>query len=279
MTSDSTLSGAIFAEVIGDPVEHSRSPLIHGFWLDRLGIAAEYRRTSVRREELGAFVAARRANPLWRGCNVTMPLKLGALMLADRKLDGAVQAGACNLLAPRDGQLVAGNTDIGAVMTVVSRLAVDRPTASVTVLGSGGAARAVLVALGRMGMRRISIHARNAAEARSLSVQFGLQLQPAAIETPVRTDALINTTPLGMDGAPPLEMDLSAMPPGGWVFDLVSTPNPTALVVAAERRGLAASGGLAMLVEQAASSFPLFFNAEPPRDAASDAELFAKLQA
>ena len=279
MTSDSTLSGAIFAEVIGDPVEHSRSPLIHGFWLERLGIAAEYRRTRVRREELAAFVAARRTDPLWRGCNVTMPLKLDALMLADRKLDGAVQAGACNLLAPRDGQLVAGNTDIEAVMIVISRLAQSRPTRDVTVLGSGGAARAVLVALSRMGMRRISIHARNAAAARSLAVQFGLQLQPAPIDAPVRTDALINTTPLGMRGAPPLDVDLSSMPPGGWVFDLVSTPNPTPLVVAAERRGLAASGGLAMLVEQAASSFPLFFGKEPPRDAASDAELFERLQA
>jgi shikimate dehydrogenase len=278
MTSDSTLSGAIFAEVIGDPVEHSRSPLIHGFWLERLGIAAEYRRTQVRGEELGAFIAARRTEPLWRGCNVTMPLKLGALMLADRKLDGAVQAGACNLLVPRDGRLVAGNTDIEAVMTVLSRLAVDRPTGSVTVLGSGGAARAVLVALSRMGMRRISIHARNAVVARSLSVQFGLQLLPSAIDAPVRTDALINTTPLGMSGAPPLEIDLSAMPAGGWVFDLVSTPNPTPLVVAAQRRGLAASGGLSMLVEQAASSFPLFFDAKPPRDAASDAELFERLQ-
>jgi shikimate dehydrogenase len=278
MTSDSTLSGAIFAEVIGDPVEHSRSPLIHRYWLDRLGIAAEYRQTRVRREELEAFVAARRSNPLWRGCNVTMPLKLGALMLADRKLDGAVQAGACNLLAPRDGRLVGANTDIEAVMTVIARLAVDRPTGSVTVLGSGGAARAVLVALSRMGMRRISIHARNAAVARSLSVQFGLQLQPAAIDTPVRTDALINTTPLGMSGAPPLDLDLSSIPSGGWVFDLVSTPNPTPLIVAAQRRGLAASGGLSMLVEQAASSFPHFFDAQPPRDAASDAELFERLR-
>lgn len=278
MTSESTLTGAIFAEVIGDPIEHSRSPLIHGFWLERLGIAAEYRRTRVRREELAAFIAARRNDPLWRGCNVTMPLKLDALMMAERRLDGAVQAGACNLLAPHDGKLVAGNTDIEAVITVISRLAEDRPTGSVTVLGSGGAARAVLVALGRMGMRRVSIHSRNSAEARSLTVQFGLQLQPAGVEAPVRTDALINATPLGMSGAPPLELHLSGMPPRGWVFDLVTSPNPTPLVVAAEHRGLAASGGLAMLVEQAASSFPLFFGAEPPRDPASDAELFARLQ-
>ncbi len=277
MTSDSTRAGAIFAEIIGDPVEQSRSPLIHGFWLTRLGIAAGYRRTPVRREELAGFLAARRADPLWRGCNVTMPLKLDALMLADEVSDGAAQAGACNTLVPRNGRIVAANTDIDAVAIVVSRLARDRPTRAVTLLGTGGAARAVLVALTRMGMRRIAIHARNAAESRSLAVQFGLDLQPAALDAPVRTDGLINATPLGMSGSPPLELDLSGMPEGGWVFDLVTSPNPTPLVVQAERRGLAASGGLPMLVEQAALAFPLFFGPRPPRDAQGDAELYGEL--
>ena len=170
MTSESMRDGAIFAEVIGDPVEHSRSPLVHRFWLERLGIAAEYRRTRIARDELAAFVSARRQDPLWRGCNVTMPLKLDMLLLAERKTDGAVQAGASNILVQRDDQLIAANSDIEAVTAVVSRLAKDRPTSSVTLLGSGGAARAVLVALSRMGMRRVAIHARNSAEARSLAV-------------------------------------------------------------------------------------------------------------
>lgn len=277
MTSDSTQAGAIFAEIIGDPVEHSRSPLIHGFWLDRLGIAAEYRRTPVRREELAAFLAARRRDPLWRGCNVTMPLKLDALMLADEVSDEAAQAGACNTLVPRNGRIDAANTDIEAVANVLSRLASGRPTRAVTLLGTGGAARAVLVALTHMGMRRVAIHARNAGESRSLAVQFGLDLQPARLDAPVRTDGLINATPLGMNGSPPLDIDLSAMPVTGWVFDLVTSPNPTALVVQAERRGMAASGGLPMLVEQAALAFPLFFGAEPPRDVQTDAALYAEL--
>lgn len=279
MTSETVHDGPIFAEVIGHPIEHSRSPVIHQFWLERLGVAAKYGRTLVGRAQLETYLAARRQDRLWRGCNVTMPLKLDALMLADRKTDGAVQAGACNTLIPRDGGLVAVNTDIEAVVIVLSRLASGRPTRSVTLLGTGGAARSVLVALSRMGMRRVAIHARNGGEAMSLAVQFGLELQPAPLTAPVRTDALINATPLGMTGSPPLDVDLSGMPPGAWVFDLVTSPNPTPLVVQAERRGLAASGGLPMLVEQAALAFPLFFHLEPPRDPDADAELFRRLAA
>ena len=87
-------SGVPYAEVIGDPIEHSKSPLIHGFWLQQLGMEAEYRRTRITREQLPAFIAARRLDSNWRGCNVTMPLKLDALMMADERSDGAVSAGA-----------------------------------------------------------------------------------------------------------------------------------------------------------------------------------------
>lgn len=268
-----------FAEVIGDPIEHSRSPLIHGFWLDRLGIAADYRRTRISREELPAFIAARRRDPRWRGCNVTMPLKLDALMLADERSDTAVQAGATNCLAPREGELVAENTDIAGVASVVARLARLRPTATVTVLGSGGAARSVLVALKQLGTSNIVVQARNREEALSLAQRFQLAFAPRPFDAPVETDGLINATPLGMSGALPLEIDVDRMPRRGWVFDLVTSPNPTSLVVRAERAGLAASGGLAMLVEQAAAAFPLFFGQEAPRDPASDDLLYRKLSA
>lgn len=266
-----------FAEVIGDPIEHSKSPIIHGFWLERLGIAAGYRATQVRREELQSYLAARRRDPRWRGCNVTMPLKLDALMQADERVDGAVQVGATNCLIPREGELVALNTDVAGVAAVVVRLARLRPTATVTVLGTGGAARAVLVALKTLGTSNIVVQARNRAEAQSLARQFQLALPPLPFDAPVRTDGLVNATPLGMSGSEPLVIDLSEMPRGGWVFDLVTSPNPTALVVEAERRGLAASGGLPMLVEQAAAAFPLFYGAQPPREAADDGELYRRL--
>lgn len=268
-----------FAEVIGDPIEQSKSPLIHKFWLEQLGLEADYRRTRVSRDELPSFIAARRVDPNWRGCNVTMPLKLDALMLADERTDLAVQTGATNCLVPREGELLATNTDIVGVMAVVSRLARLRPTATVTVLGSGGSARAVLVALKQLGTSNIVVQARNWDEAVSLSECFQLALPPQPFDAPVRTDGLINATPLGMVGAAPLNLDLRSMPDHGWVFDLVSAPNPSELVKAAERRGLVASGGLTMLVEQAAAAFPLFFGREPPRSKELDAQLYERLTA
>ncbi|MFC7536236.1 shikimate dehydrogenase family protein [Sphingomonas sp. GCM10030256] len=266
-----------YAEVIGDPIEHSKSPVIHGFWLGKLGLAGDYRRQRVSRSELPAYLAARRDDSRWRGCSVTMPLKLDALMAAERRSDGAIQAGACNLLIPHEGGLLAKNTDIGAVTTVIARLAANRTTGSITVLGSGGAARAVLVACKRMGMERIAIHARNAAEARSLELAFDLTLPAQAMEAEIATDGLINATPLGMARQPPLNVDLGAMPRNGWVFDLVSNPARTPLVQEAERRGLAASRGLSMLVEQASEAFTYLFGSEPPRDAESEAELMRRL--
>jgi shikimate dehydrogenase len=268
-----------YAEVIGDPIEHSRSPLIHTFWLQKLGIEGDYRRTRVRRGELPAFLEERRRQLEWRGCNVTMPLKLDALMAADERSDRAVQAGAANLLVPRGDSLLADNTDVGAIRTVVERLAQQRSAAPVTLLGSGGAARGALVAFKQMGIGNVGIHARNRDEREKLADLFGLTCAPRPLEHPVTTAGLINATPLGMTGQPPLDVDISGMPAEGWVFDMVSSPARTPLVDAAERRGLAATGGLAMLVEQAAAAFPLLFGVEPPRSPHTDRELFMKLEA
>ncbi len=274
-----TTAARAYAEVIGDPVEHSKSPLIHGLWLERLGIEADYRRTRVVAADLHAFIAARRADPLWRGCNVTMPLKLEALKLADECSEAAVQAGAANCLVPRAGRLLADNTDIVGVQSVVTRLAPSLAGGAVTLLGAGGAARAVLVALKQLGTERVIVQARDRTQAAALSEHFKLSCAPQPFEAPVRTDGLINATPLGMTGASPLQLDLSGMPPQGWVFDLVSAPARTMLRDAAESRGLAGAGGVAMLVEQAAAAFSLFFGVEPPRDPASEAELQARLAA
>ena len=137
-----------YAEVIGDPIAQSQSPVIHGFWLKALKIDADYRRTLVTRADFPAYLAKRRADPDWRGCNVTMPLKLDAVALADDATDRAVAAGAANLLLPREGKLIAGNTDVGGVIAIIEQLRdAGAAMGSVTVLGTGGAARAVLVAL------------------------------------------------------------------------------------------------------------------------------------
>jgi shikimate dehydrogenase len=265
-----------YAEVIGDPVEHSRSPQIHRFWLDAGGIAGDYRATRVTRAELRGFIDQRRTDPDWLGCNVTMPLKLDALLLADETTDRATAAGAANLLARRDGRLVAANTDVGAVMRVVAPLFEAGVPPGTTVLGAGGAARAVLVALRLLGIGDVRLQARDLATARSLSVEFGLPAPPVPFDTPVDSGGLVNATPLGMTGHPPFALDLSAMPAGGWVFDLVSDPCPTPLVEQARARGLKVIDGLDMLVEQAAAAFELLFGEKPDR--ARDDALFAMLR-
>jgi shikimate dehydrogenase len=267
----------IYAEVIGDPIEQSLSPLIHGFWLEALDIDARYDRRQVTIAELPAYVAARRADPEWRGSNVTMPLKLDALELADDSSDRAVAAGAANLLLPRDGRLFAANTDVGAIARLLEReRAAGRRLGSVVLLGNGGAARAALVALKLMGIALVRIQARDMGAATKLTVEFGLEVAPAPLPAPINGDALINATPLGMTGHDCLNCDLSQMPADGLVFDMVSAPAETPLVAAARQRGLAVVTGLDMLVEQAAASFKLLFGADPPRD--RDADLWHRLR-
>jgi shikimate dehydrogenase len=266
-----------FAEVIGDPVDHSLSPKIHGFWLEASGIDASYGRRRVTRAELPGYLAERRADPNWRGANVTMPLKLDAVALADSASDRAIAAGAANLLMMRDGRLAAANTDVGAIAILLTQLHEAKVRmGSVTLFGNGGAARAALVALKLVGITNVRIQARDLAEARKLAVEFGLETEPALFTEPIVSDGLINATPLGMPGRDCLNCDLERMPTGGWVFDMVYDPAETPLIKAAHEVGLRSVSGLQMLVEQAASSFELFFGQKPPRD--RDAILWQLLQ-
>ena len=266
-----------FAEVIGDPITHSLSPVIHTFWLEAAGIDAEYRRHLVGSADLPQYLASVRADPLWRGTNVTMPLKLDALEQADQATDRAVAAGAVNLLLPRDGKIFAANTDVGAIATLIDReRKAGRLVGSVTLFGNGGAARAALVALKLLNIDLVRIQARDLGAATKLAVQFGLALAPAPLTAPVDSDMLINTTPLGMAGFECLNCDLALMPERGLVFDLVASPLETPLIAAAGRRGLAVVTGLEMLVEQAATSFKLMFGVDPPRD--RDADLWHELR-
>ena len=265
-----------YAEVIGDPIDHSLSPQIHGFWIEALGIEANYRRLRVNRAELPAYLAEKRADPDWRGSNVTMPLKLDAIALADAAADRAVGAGAANVVMMREGKLVAANTDVGALVTLLARLHEAKARmGSVTLLGNGGAARAALVALKLVGISNVRIQARDLSEARKLAVEFGLEADPAPFTAQIASDGLINATPLGMSGRECLNCDLSHMPAGGWVLDMVTNAADTPLIEEARERGLAVMTGLEMLVEQAATSFRLFFGQDPPRD--RDSELWQKL--
>lgn len=266
-----------YAEVIGDPIDHSLSPLIHGFWLEGLGIEASYGRRQVNRAEFPGYIAEKRADTAWRGSNVTMPLKLDAVALADGVADWAVAAGAANVLMLREGKLIAANTDVGAIAALLSRLHEAKARmGSVILLGNGGAARAALVALKLVGMANVQIQARDLSEARKLAVEFGLEVEPELFTAPIVSDGLINATPLGMPGRDCLNCDLGHMPERGWVFDMVYDPDETPLIAAARERGLQTADGLHMLVEQAATSFKLFFGEDAPRD--RDAELWQKLK-
>jgi shikimate dehydrogenase len=256
-----------YAEVIGDPVDQSLSPTIHGFWLKALSIDASYERRRVTRPELPAYLAEKRADPAWRGSNVTMPLKLDAVTLADGASDRAVAAGAANLLMMRNGRLAAANTDVGAIATLLGRLHDAKARmGSVTLLGNGGAARAALVALKLVGVTNVRVQARDLSEASKLAVEFGLETGPAPFTEPIVSDGLINATPLGMPGRDCLNCELQHMPAHGWVFDMAYGPSETPLIEAAKEAGLQLVDGLDMLVEQAAASFELFFGQKPPRD-------------
>ena len=265
-----------YAEVIGDPIAHSRSPSIHKYGLEIRGLDFDYRATQVSRAELPAYVEDRRADANWRGCNVTMPLKLDAIMQADEASDRAVAAGAANLLLRRDSGILAGNTDVGALLELLGPRLQPNPEGSITLLGNGGAARAALVALRMLGHRQVRIQARDLGEAYKLAVEFSLEEEPRRFDTPIDSDGLINATPLGMAGFPPVAFDFALMPSHGWVLDMVTEPAETALLQAARQRGLATFDGLAMLVEQAAVSFMLLFGHEAPRD--QDSKLMARLR-
>lgn len=277
MTSSSSTSFKTgYAEVIGDPITQSKSPAIHQFWMRSLGIDGEYRGHRVTRAELPAYLADRRADPAWRGCNVTMPLKLDALLLADIATDRATAAGAANLLVRRDSQLIAENTDVGAVRDLVAPLVTAGKANPITLLGNGGAARAVLLALRLLGAGPIILQARDMAEATSLAVEFRLEQRPQRFDAPVDSKGLINATPLGMTGVAPTWIDIAGMPADGWVLDLVSDPLPTPLLAGAAARGLAIIDGLSVLVEQAADSFELLVGQSPPRH--RDDALFTMLR-
>lgn len=262
-----------FAEVIGDPISHSKSPLIHGFWLTHLGIDAEYRACHVRPDELADYCLSRRADAAWRGCNVTLPHKETVARLVDRIDPGAVAIGAVNTVVRQsDGELVGHNTDVAGVAEAISGLASrDRP---VVVIGAGGAARAAFACLAGMGFAEVRALARSPDKARVAAGDCGLPVRalPFAPGSGAFDGAglVINATQLGMTGQaemPEFVVDgLSRLAADALVFDMVYAPLETALLAAARAKGLRVADGLVMLVGQAATAFARFFRQPPPRE-------------
>ncbi|KHL24724.1 shikimate dehydrogenase [Croceibacterium mercuriale] len=285
-----------YAEVIGDPIAQSKSPVIHGHWLDRAGIAGEYRRCLVTADGLADYLATRRADPAWRGCNVTMPHKQAVLPLLDRVSPLAARIGAVNtIVRGEDGTLTGHNTDAPGFLEPLRPLLAERHLLRMArVLGTGGAARAIVAALADEGFVLV-LAGRDPAKARALldelaPVHGGLEHHAVALDHFAGAtgfafddrhgilDLVVNASPLGMAGQPPLALDLSHVPPGSIVYDIVTHPARTPLLDEAAAAGLPTVDGLTMLIGQAAEAFALFFGAPAPRQD-GDAELRALLAA
>jgi shikimate dehydrogenase len=256
----------LYAEVIGDPIAHSKSPLIHGFWLKALDIDAEYRATHVTPDELPGYFEERRADPNWRGCNITLPHKQAALDHVEDRGDVRGSIGAINtVVRAEDGALVGTNTDAGGCYAPIAGL--DLEGRHAVVIGAGGAARAVLFALSKLGIGRVTILNRNVLKAAALLSSFAIKGDAVPLGSPLPpADLLVNASALGMTGQPPLELDLSRLPENAVVYDIVYAPLETAMLAQARDRDLDTVDGLDMLIGQAALAFELFFGAEPPRD-------------
>ena len=269
--------GLPYAEVIGDPIAHSKSPLIHNFWLNALDIEAEYRKTHVTSEGLASYFLQRRADPDWLGCNVTIPHKMAVMDFTDDPGGVRERIGAMNTIASETGgPLIGTNTDAGGFLQPLLR---DRwKGRSAVLIGAGGAARAILFALTSLGVPDITVMARDAAKAQAMLDHAGVKGAVIGMgESLPAVDLLVNSTSLGMVGQPVLDLDLTPLSPSATVYDIVYAPLETGLLKAARERGLKTLDGLEMLIGQAALAFDIFFDAHAPREL--DAELRALLLA
>lgn len=254
--------------VIGWPIKHSRSPLIHNYWIKQLGIDGHYDRLAVAPEDLNAFLN-NMADTGLVGCNVTVPHKEAVFDLVHVDDDFTNRLGAVNTVFVKDGSLNGTNTDgIGFLQNLKNGNPNWRAQAGpATVLGAGGAARAVLAMLSDAGAPEIRISNRTPERAEELSAQFGPRCVPVPWEdrcAALRDCALlVNTTSLGMTGAPSLQLDLGQLPVTATVNDIVYAPLKTGLLERAEQRGNPVVDGLGMLLHQAVPGFALWFGKTP----------------
>ena len=253
--------------VIGWPVEHSRSPLIHNYWIGKHGIAGEYRREPVRPEEFEVFVGEL-AQRGYVGANVTLPHKEAALALSDPD-ERAQAVGAANTLWLDGGTLRSTNTDVEGFLANLDDQTPgwDKGLDTAIVLGAGGAARGVIFGLQVRGIDTIRVVNRTVERAQALRERFGKEVKPAAWEELGGllggAGLLVNTTSLGMTGHPPLEIDLRDLPKSAVVCDLVYAPLVTTLLQSAAALGLRQADGLGMLLHQAVRGFSLWFGITP----------------
>jgi shikimate dehydrogenase len=254
--------------VIGWPVSHSRSPLIHGYWLERYGIDGSYERVAVAPEEVANFLR-RLGDNGYAGCNVTLPHKQAAFRAVRCADDATARLGVVNTVFHRDGGLWGTSTDgEGFLANLSSHVPGWRAVHGNTlILGAGGAARAIVGALLDAGSRRLVVVNRSLARAQELARDFGPRIEPRewteVVTVLADADLVVNTTSLGMTGQPPLALDLGPLPKSAVVADIVYTPLETDLLRRARARGNPVVPGLGMLLHQAVRGFELWFGRRP----------------
>lgn len=270
------------AFVCGHPIVHSRSPLIHNHWLKKYDIAGSYERIDVAPEDFAQFIAGL-ADRGFAGGNVTLPHKEAAAALVSRRDEPATIIGAVNTLWFEDSVLCGSNSDAYGFSAYLDQAAPDwRQGRVATVLGAGGASRAIVHALQTNGYKDIRIVNRTLPRAIELADHFaggatahGWQ---AIAELLPDTDLLVNTSALGMAGKDSADIDLSPLPDRTIVNDIVYVPLRTPLLADAERRGLKTVDGLGMLLHQAVPGFELWFGRRPEVTAELHAEAVADLE-
>lgn len=254
--------------VVGWPVKHSRSPVIHRFWLKAYGLVGDYVIQPVEPADAEAFFRGFASGP-YVGCNVTVPHKEIAFASVDEIEPAGLEIGAVNTIWRDGARLVATSTDGVGFLANLDEGAPgwsDSPGPAV-VLGAGGAARAVVWALLLRGFAPVHVVNRSRDRAEALAARFGERVrasdwgQVTALLPEARV--LVNSTSLGMEGQPPLDLDLTALGPGCLVTDIVYVPLETPLLAAARARGLRTVDGLGMLLHQAAPGFAHWFGRKP----------------
>jgi shikimate dehydrogenase len=254
--------------VIGWPVRHSRSPLIHGFWLSQLKIDGSYERAEVAPADFPAFARGLRARG-YAGANVTIPHKQTAFELCDGVTETAAGLKAVNTLWTDDGNLWGDNTDVSGFLAALDEEAPgwDGAHRSAVVMGAGGAARAIVHALKLRGFDHIFLVNRTWERAAALAAALGPGIEVADFAALpgmlAGASLLINASSLGMRGQPPLTADLAPLPAGAVVTDIVYIPLETTLIKTAKVRGLRAVSGLGMLLHQAVPGFERWFGVRP----------------
>ena len=251
--------------VMGHPVAHSRSPMIHGYWLKTLGIEGAYELKDLTPEQFPEFIGQLGKNG-YVGGNVTVPHKEAAFRMVSGRDEAAQAVGAVNTLWHEGGKLMGGNSDTHGFIANLDERAPgwDVPACHAVVLGAGGAGRSAVYALRQRGAE-VHVVNRTLARAQELAAKFGAKAHgfeavPALLRD---ADVLVNCTSLGLAGKPPLQVDLAPLKRGAVVYDVVYVPLETALLDAARKRGHRTVDGLGMLLQQAGFGFRKWFGGDP----------------